>query len=474
MGGGLPVERLTHRQNHSLTGLFWSYLARVLAGLLALGISALFCFQLLVNMGAILPANTAAMQLDSVCESLQSAGRFDPSLVPHYYRWLLLSGQQETASNMTASQLSDARAALAGQEHTQLRFYPRFHRRLSLADGSVCLLQYDYSVPYADPALQATLPDFQLCYLAFWGMTALLFCAWQTQCSARVLRQDAAALAAACDAVRRRCLDEPTPCRANIRELQAALSAIDLLRQELAVSLKEQWATDQAKTQAMAALAHDLKTPLTVIIGNAELLWEDPLPEQLRQNVQAILRSAGSAGQYLEQLRQITCGACAFAPMQPESLADAAEQCAQAVRDRCQAAGLCLRIVQIPTALSGVYVLCLPDLVRSAENLADNAARYSPANGCVTLRMEQTATVFSLVVEDEGPGFSREALARAGRDLFTEDSSRPQNGHMGMGLFFASRTARRHGGRLELENGKAGARVTLQIPLRPLASNLPL
>lgn len=468
------MERLIRRRGHTLTGLFWGYLLRVLTGLLALGLAALFGFQLLVNLGVILPANTAANQLDALCEVLQSGGRLDPAQIPPYYRWLLLSGHEEIASNMTAGQLADARAALDGHSSGSLRLYARFHRQIPLADGSVCLLQYDYSVPYADPALQASLPDFQLCYLAFWGAAALLFCAWQTRRSARVLRQDADALTGACDAVRRRCLDTPGPRRAKIRELQAALSAIDLLRQELALSLKEQWAADQAKTRAMAALAHDLKTPLTVISGNAELLWEDSLPDSQRQSVQAILRSADSAGRYLEQLRRITHGAGICAPVQPEPLADAAAQCVQAARDRCRAAGLSLRTVQPSEPLTGSWALCLPDLVRSVENLADNAARYSPAGGCVTLRLEQTAGTLVLAVEDEGPGFSPEALARAGRDLFTEEGSRPQGGHLGMGLFFAAQTARRHGGRLTLENTAGGARAALHIPLRPLENDLPL
>lgn len=64
--------------------------------------------------------------------------------------------------------------------------------------------------------------------------------------------------------------------------------------------------------------------------------------------------------------------------------------------------------------------------------------------------------VLTVAVEDSGPGFSPEALARAGRGFYTGDASRPREGHMGMGLTFAHQTARRHGGTLELSNTGRG------------------
>ena len=54
---------------------------------------------------------------------------------------------------------------------------------------------------------------------------------------------------------------------------------------------------------------------------------------------------------------------------------------------------------------------------------------------------------------------------RAGRGFYTGDASRPQDGHMGMGLTFARQTARRHGGTLELSNTGRGARAALTLPL---------
>ena len=74
---------------------------------------------------------------------------------------------------------------------------------------------------------------------------------------------------------------------------------------KLAGSLKAQWAMEQQRAQRMAALTHDLKTPLTIIQGNAELLAEEELSAGQRPLVEAILRGAGRAGQYLAALRDV-------------------------------------------------------------------------------------------------------------------------------------------------------------------------
>lgn len=98
-------------------------------------------------------------------------------------------------------------------------------------------------------------------------------------------------------------------------------------------------------------------------------------------------------------------------------------------------------------------------------NLLDNAARFTPEGGAVRLSAYVEEAVLTVAVEDTGPGFSPEALARAGRGLYTGDASRPQDGHMGMGLTFARQVARRHGGTLTLSNTSRGARAALTLPL---------
>ena len=99
-------------------------------------------------------------------------------------------------------------------------------------------------------------------------------------------------------------------------------------------------------------------------------------------------------------------------------------------------------------------------------NLLDNAARFAGQGGRVRLTVRAEGDMLSVTVADTGPGFEPEALARAGRELFTGSASRPQDGHTGWGLCYARQAARDHGGELNLRNTACGGEAELRLPLR--------
>lgn len=90
-------------------------------------------------------------------------------------------------------------------------FYSQYHRLTQLPDGTTCVIQYDYSMPYGAEVLQRRLPEFQTC------ATIVLLLAWLTAGAisthhfAGLLRRDAALLTGATEAIAQRRLDVPTP-----------------------------------------------------------------------------------------------------------------------------------------------------------------------------------------------------------------------------------------------------------------------
>ena len=91
-----------------------------------------------------------------------------------------------------------------------------------------------------------------------------------------------------------------------------------------------------------------------------------------------------------------------------------------------------------------------------AANLLTNAARHAQEQ--VTLRMETRQGDLVMAVEDDGPGFSAEALAKGCEPFFSET---PSEDHFGLGLNICSVLCRRHGGSLRLENriGEGGMKL---------------
>ena len=452
------------RRRTGLTALFWRYLLVTGGAVVLLAVLWWGGLSALLRSGFVLPAGTAAGQADELARALE-AEELTPAELPHYYRWAAFDGSAQVVGQrgMDERRLGYARAALEGDRTLHGFPYQQYHRSAQLPDGTVCLLQFDYSMPYGSPALQERLPEFQTC------ATAVLLAAWlaagalSTRHFAGLLRRDAALLTAATGAIAARRLDVPLDGGARVRELGESLAAMEQLRQALARSLSEQWAMEQERTQALAALAHDLKTPLSIVSGSAELLEEDALSPAQRERVDAILRSAGRIRDYMEQLRALTAAQAAQeAGRESVELSALAEGWADAGRDLCAPRGLDF---SLDCPASRPCALCRAEVDRAVLNLLDNAARFTPAGGAVRLSAYMEGDVLTVAVEDSGPGFSPEALARAGRGFYTGDASRPREGHMGMGLTFARQTARRHGGTLELSNTGRGARAALTLPL---------
>ena len=445
-----------------LTVLFWRYLLTTGAVILALAVLWWLGLSVLMQMKFVYPASTAADGIDNLVYELEAGAR-TPEEIPYYYRWAVFdrSRQVMDPGNMNRRQLSYAKSALAGDSIRHGIFYAQYHRMVELPTGEICVVQYDYSMPYGLESLQAHLPEFQTCailvLLVSWLLTGILL----TRHFAGLLRRDAALLTAAAQTIARQRLDTPLEGRARVREFGQTLTAMEQLRVSLAQSLESQWAMEQQRQLELAALTHDLKTPLTVISGNAELLQEDQLEPAQQEMVDAILRSAVRLQEYTAQLRAMTLPDAAPEAKESVTLDALAESWKEIGQSLCAGKQIDFVCDPVPAVEAEVYRASLD---RAVSNLLDNAARYTPPGGQISLAVSAEQNSIAIAVEDTGPGFSAEALAKGGEAFFTSDSSRPQEGHLGLGLFFVRQTARKHGGSLQLSNTGRGAKAVLTFP----------
>ena len=92
----------------------------------------------------------------------------------------------------------------------------------------------------------------------------------------------------------------------GVKEIDDCLLSMDEMRSALKDSLNRQWKTEQDKNNQMSALAHDIKTPLTVVRGNAELLLETALTEEQRNYTNYITGSALQIQNYVQTLIEVT------------------------------------------------------------------------------------------------------------------------------------------------------------------------
>lgn len=414
-------------------------------------------FMQLINIGFLLPAVASAQACADARETVASmtADTFDSLQISDLCRWAVVQNDTVLQTNMDDRHLKIALNAFHGGSGN-----PGYQYDVKMADGSFCLLQYDYATPYADPALRDTLPDFQTCYILLLAVLILVWLGWQTHCTVRVFAAETACLHRAVDAIAAQQPERIDADGAHLREFSATLHAMQTMGRELTDSLQSQWRMEQQRAEQIAALTHDLKTPLSIIQGNADLLAEDALSADQQTQVEAILHGTDRAQQYLAALRT----ACA-PPATGETFSShtLVSELAETARALCAPAGVQLILNE---QWQGTLCAAQCDLLRAAENLLDNAVRYTPRGGTVTLLVTKEKQDFILRVTDTGPGFTPEALAKAGEMLYT-DAARSDAAHQGLGLYFARKVAQSHGGVLVLSNLPAahGACAELRLPI---------
>lgn len=419
----------------------------------------------LIRHGFLLSATASAEACYNARQAVvtMTADTFDETQISDLCRWAIVENDAVTRTNMTARQLKTVLNAFHGGSGN-LGYTTQYQYDVKMADGSFCILAYDYSLPYADKVLRSRLPDFQTSYVL---LLVVLLLGWAALTTARTVRRLAADTARLNRAIAQIAAHRPDAVDADscrIREFSDTLHAMQTMGSELTDSLRSQWRLEQQRTEQLAALTHDLKTPLTIIRGNAELLAEDKLTPAQTGQTDAILRACDRAGEYLAALRTVNA--------QPAAKTDFAAgewlaELSAAARDLCAAKGLVFSLVQkdVPAVLTAAR----SDVTRAVVNLLDNAVRYSPAGGRVALTVQRQGEFLCLTVQDSGSGFTAEALQKAGDFLYT-DAARPGNGHQGLGLYFVRCTAVNHGGKLVLSNTAEGGCAAMTLRLQSSCS----
>jgi two-component system, OmpR family, sensor histidine kinase KdpD len=227
--------------------------------------------------------------------------------------------------------------------------------------------------------------------------------------------------------------------------------------------------------ELLAILAHELRRPLTALLGAlATLRQRDHALSVLQQ--QELLgiahRQGEQLGRLLDQLLATAGVECGQARLARRSLVDAAVLTEEAGR----AARLAHSGHRIAIEVAGPLLVRVDPLAvsRILGNLLDNAATYSPHGAPIRLSASRDGVHAVLAVQDHGPGIApadRERIFQPYTRL-DQPTANPGRGGLGLGLYIARRLARANQGQLQVTDppGRLGARLELRLPLAPAAS----
>ncbi len=474
------------------TRLFLSYLAILLLGM---GIAALLAWRLVENLyivsqrenllaqarltaaalqGQPLPAETAELYLQTAnaqpgihTRLLSEQGAVLVNL-PLTGSVIPLPGA-ENAAPITPAQLlkrPEINQALQGRPATVIRWVNSAgNRRVMYAaapvigmDGTVSGLVY-----LAIPLPRTGLPGQWLIELGGGALAAALLASVAGTWIAWRIAHPMETIARAAEAVSRGDLVQQVPLDNRIRELDSLGTAFNRMTESLRQS-------EQAKNAFVADVTHELRSPLTVLKGTLETLEDGamddiegrgPLLASMQRETDRLIRLVND----LLVLARADAGTLNL-HLQPLDLGALA-------RDRCEhLAPLADRrqvklSVKVSTESTPMIILGDADrLAQVLDNLLDNAIRYSPENGLVTVEVLRRGTVYECAVHDCGSGIPQKHLAMIFERFYRADASRNrQTGGAGLGLAIAQALVTAQGGRIWVESVESeGATFRFTLP----------
>jgi len=350
--------------------------------------------------------------------------------------------------------------AISGQINTNLnKQYLLVTRK-----NEYVVLQYYIGSQFTNEWLYEHFPSPEILLYIFIAINCIAVCVILTAKFAKNMRTQLSPLFEATRQVAEQNLDFEVG-HSKIKEFEDVLCSFANMKDNLKISLEKQWNAEQLQREQIAALAHDLKTPLTVIQGNIDLINETELDDEQRLYAGYITESSEQIGIYIKVLIDISRTIAGYQlHLEKFDIADYMGQIKAQASSLCLTKGICL---QLETGANlGTLKADKLLLERAIMNVISNALDYSPPQGTIYVTVQKTDCFLHISITDEGGGFTPEALHHAQEQFFMGDKSRTSNMHFGMGLYITSSIIKQHGGQLVLSNSKktGGAQVIIKIP----------
>ena len=219
-----------------------------------------------------------------------------------------------------------------------------------------------------------------------------------------------------------------------------------------------------SQKQFVSDASHELRTPIAVLQGYINMLsrWGKSDPEILEEGISAIAQETQSMKELVESLLFLARHDKKTLMMEMESF-DALDMLAELHRE---AAMVTPEDTFLLTATESCPMEGDRSMVKQVMRiLCDNAVKYTPKGGVVTLGIERKPGWVTLSVQDNGPGISQEDLPKIFERFYRADAARKsENGGHGLGLSIARIIVMAHGGKLRVRS-KVGVGSTFYVDL---------
>ncbi len=456
------------RKQKTLAGLFLKF-----AVLFSVNTVLIFagCMLLLIGcsfLGVTLQANYAEIHLTKHTAEIRAAGESPEEWIPKGCTYGIYDAEGKWKSGTFPVEEREE----AWRHYKEENIYAQkssYYRFIIQDSGDVCIVKYDLYMKYARDELNDKLPTPEVMSFIIDGVLFVLNAVFLSGHFAKRLNRELGKLREITDRIAENNLEFAAK-PSDVREIGEVMSSLSQMKDALKGSLTVQWEMEQQKQEQLAALAHDIKTPLTIIRGNAELLEENELSAESKECTDYILSNVSDIEQYLEHIKQVLHGS---------SPADTAEviPCSRLGELLQRAAVQIAAAEKLPVSFDieadEGEVCCSPERIcRAWKNVLSNAAERTDKERGIEIHLKrcrrENQEYMAASVRDYGAGFSARDLEYADQEFYSGDASRHDRKHQGLGLSIAKKFLEEQGGFLQFCNrtDQEGAEVSCWLRLR--------
>jgi len=410
--------------------------------------------NVLLNTGVVYPANYADIQSEKVEAGFQTE---DWTLVeiPYYYDFLYLKDGKiientidKKYDDLVQQAIKNGRA-ISGEiiGSNIFKAYTRGNRQL--------VIRYRVNVIFANEKLYKIFENFEWGYIVFILMIWFFGFALLLIRSSNILKREIYKIAMANDNISQMNLDYERE-HSKYKEIDGVLRSIDVLAENLKKSLGEQWDMQVKQKELVEQLTHDIRTPITLIKGNLELLKEEHR-DVSSERFADISNGIDRLEKYIEKLKKFS--------YTMEGKKDVVSNevilyWIEVMSSICRLNGLTLEVIK---SESSNIKLDKEEVAVALQNIVTNAVEYSKKGSKIMVAFKDEPSEFILTVRDEGMGFDKDLLPLL-TEKFISGKVKDKCDKHGLGLWGVKNIVVANNGNLYLKNysGRtAGAEVKI-------------
>ena len=410
--------------------------------------------NVLLNTGVVYPANYADIQSGKVETGFQTED-WTPAEIPYYYDFLYLKDGKIIENTIDKKYDDLVQEAIKNGKSTSdevigsniFKAYAMGNRQL--------VIRYRVNVIFTNKKLYKLFENFECGYivliLIIWFLGFALFLIR----SSNILKREIYKIAMANDNISRMDLDYERE-YSKYKEIDGVLVSIDVLAENLKKSLGEQWDMQVKQKELVEQLTHDIRTPITLIKGNLELLKEEN-PGLSSDRFADISNGIDRLEKYIDKLKKFS--------YTMEGKKDVVSNevilyWIEIMSGICRLNGLNLEVIK--SDCSNIK-LDKEEVAAALQNIVTNAVEYSKKGSKITVEFKDEPEEFILTVRDEGTGFNKDLLPLLTEKFISGKVKDKSNKH-GLGLWGVKNIVSANNGNLYLKNYTgvtAGAEVKM-------------